>query len=144
VRSRLARISLAALVSVGAGLGIRAVSRPDTPPAGTITNAVMEDRYGVRIDLLGLAALGGLLELRFTVLDKDKAEVLFHDLKPDVLVESTGVVLHPPVDSAHKMVLLDGASYFLLYANAGNSLHGGDKVSVVVGQVRLEHLVVKS
>ena len=144
VRRLVAGISLCALVSVGAGLVIRAVSRPDAAPTGTVTAAALEDRYGVRVDLVALTALGGLLQLRFTVLDKDKAETLFHENKPNLFVETSGTVLTPPADTAHKMVLLDGASYFLLYANAGNVVHSGDKVSMVVDQVRLEHLVVKS
>ena len=114
------------------------------PPAGAISEATMEDRYGVRVDLVALTALGGLAQLRFTVLDKDKADKLFHTDKPKLLVESNGTLLSPPEDAAHKMTLLNGAGYFLFYANAGDVLHAGDKVSVVVEGVRLEHVVVKS
>ncbi len=139
---------VAALAVVGllvASIGVYALVRRDpAPKGGAVSAAVMEDRYGVRIDLVALTALGGLVQLRFTVLDKDKADDLFHGNKPNLLVESNGAVLTPPTDTAHKMVLLNGAGYFLFYPNAADALHPGDKVSVVIDAVRLEHLEVKS
>lgn len=115
-------------------------------PTGAVTSAVMEERYGVRIDLVGLAALGGLMELRFTVLDKDKATGLFHDqsMEPEIVVEKNGTVLHPPSGMAHKLVLLNGASYFMLFTNVNDAVHEGDLVSIAVQQVRLEHVPVQS
>ena len=140
-------VTLAVLAALLVGLSAYAVTTRKTAapvPKGAITEAVMEDRYGVRVDLVALTALGGLLQLRFTVLDKDKAEKLFHTDKPNLLVEATGTTLTPPTDAAHKMVLLNGAGYFLLYANAGDVVHTGDKVSVTIDGVSLQHLVVKS
>ncbi len=115
-------------------------------PVGAVSERVMEERYGVRIDLVGLAALGGLIELRFTVVDKDKAIGLFHDaaMKPDIVVEKSGTVLHPPSGMAHKLTLLNGASYFMLFTNVGDAVHEGDLVSIAVEQVRVEHVAVQS
>jgi hypothetical protein len=44
----------------------------------------------------------------------------------------------------HHLTLLDGGSYFVLYANAGNALSEGTPVSVQIDDVVLEHLVVAS
>jgi hypothetical protein len=141
------QLVIAATVLIAGCIGGYLLRSRDTAVSaapGAVTAQVLEDRYGARVDLVGLTAVGGLLELRFTVLDKDKADPLFHDEKPNLLLEASGTVLTPPVDRAHKMVLLNGASYFMLYANAGNVAHTGDKVSVVMGDIRLEHLTIKS
>jgi hypothetical protein len=140
-------MALAAIAVLLIALSTYAISsRKSAAPApkGAITEAVMEDRYGVRIDLVALTALGGLLQLRFTVLDKDKADKLFHADKPALLVESTGTTLTAPTDAAHKMTLLNGAGYFLFYANAADVVHAGDKVSVTIDGVSLQHQVVKA
>lgn len=141
----------AVVIMLAAAVGSYVVTHRGTaaqgpPPVGAVSTAVMEDRYGVRIDLVGLAALGGLLELRFTVLDKDKATGLFHDatLTPEILVERSGAVLHPPSGMAHKLVLLNGASYFMLFTNVGDAVQEGDLLSIVVDQVRIEHIPAQS
>ena len=143
--------AVTAVVVVMAAAGSYVVSHRGGPargvaPVGAVTDAVMEDRYGVRVDLVGLTALGGLIELRFTVLDKDKATGLFHDatMTPQMVVEKSGTVLHPPSGMAHKLVLLNGASYFMLFTNVADAVHSGDLVSIAVDQVRIEHIPVKS
>ena len=145
-RRRLLAAVLAATIVLGSAVGVQAAfgHRTAKLPTGSISEATMEDRYGVRIDLVALTALGGLAQLRFTVLDKSKADDLFHSNKPKLMAESNGTLLSAPEDAAHKMVLVNGAGYFLFYANAADLLHSGDKVSVVIDDVRLEHLVVKS
>ena len=145
-RRRLLAVVLAAATVLGCVVGAQAVfgHKSAKLPTGAISEATMEDRYGVRIDLVALTALGGLAQLRFTVLDKNKADELFHANKPKLMAETNGTILSAPEDAAHKMTLLDGAGYFLFYANAGDVLHSGDKVSIVIDGVRLEHLVVKS
>ena len=42
----------------------------------------------------------------------------------------------------HQLTLLDGASYFFLYANVANAVHEGSKVAFVINGVRLPHLTV--
>ena len=145
-RRRLLALVLAALVLLGSAGAARAIIGRNTTrlPVGAISGATMEDRYGVRIDLVALTALGGLVQLRFTVLDKGKADELFHSNKPKLMAESNSTLLSAPEDAAHKMTLVNGAGYFLFYANAADVIHTGDKVSVVIDGVRLEHLVVKS
>lgn len=146
-------LAVAAAVVVAGVAGVTVRSRDDDPspraalgPSTAVDERVVQERYGVRVDLVGLTALGGLVQLRFTVLDADKAAALFHsDVDvPTLLVEKTGAVLRPPKSMAHKLTLLNGASYFVLYANASNVVRSGADVSLVIDDVRLEHLAVQS
>ena len=138
-------IALAGIGGVHVTNGRTAAPKGFAQATSAVTAAEMEDRYGVRIDLVALAALGGMVQLRFTVLDKDKAAGLFHDAaqSPALAVESNGKVLRAPEGMAHKLTLLDGGSYFMLYANAASALQQGTKVSVLIDKVRLEHLTVQ-
>ncbi len=88
-------IAAAVAVAVAGGaLAVYRISRDDAATSGgrAITAAELERTYGTRIDLVALTALGGLVQLRFTVLDAAKAEPLFHlaENMPALEAESSG------------------------------------------------------
>jgi hypothetical protein len=114
--------------------------------ARVVSPSDMEESYGIRVDLVAVTADGGLIDLRFTVLDKEKAGHVLHDADtlPELLVASSGAVLRAPQPHAHKLQLVDGASYFLLFPNAGGAIQAGTPVSVVIDQIRLEALDAQS
>jgi hypothetical protein len=104
----------------------------------------MAARYGIHVDLLAVTAAGGLVELRYQVVDPDKAAPLVHDpdLAPAIVVEKTGATLvmqSPP--HRHGTDLELGGSYFFLLANTRNAVHKGDRLTLVIGNARLEHVV---
>jgi hypothetical protein len=109
-----------------------------------ITAAQLEQQYGVRIDVVGLIAGGGLVELKFQVTDADKATALFGEVDdmPLLAVEGSSTVLQSAKGMKHSLTLLDGASYFFLYTNVGDAVHDGSQVAFVVNGVRLAHLTV--
>lgn len=115
-----------------------AASRP-------VTAEVLEKQYGAKIQMVGLLAAGGLIELRFQVVDKDKAMALFGPVEqmPMLAVEGTSTVLESAKGMKHHMTLLNGGSYFMFYTNAANAVHAGSQVSMVINGVRLEHIVVQ-
>lgn len=110
-----------------------------------VTADELEQRYGVQIDVVGLLASGGLLELRFQVRDADKAAALFGPVEdmPVLAVEGTDTVLESAKGMKHSLTLLDGATYFFLYTNVANAVQAGSEVSFVINGVRLPHLVVQ-
>jgi hypothetical protein len=63
---------------------------------------------------------------------------------PELLVEPSGTVIHAPTGMRHKVTLLDGGNYFLLYSNPGGAVQAGTEVSVVIGDIRLEPLDAQS
>ncbi|MCJ7711328.1 MAG: hypothetical protein MUQ32_10940 [Chloroflexi bacterium] len=137
-------------VAVAAGLTFKAIPSDDraanAAAARVVSAADMESEYGVRVNLVAVTAAGGLVDVRFTVVDKDKAEHIFHDAAsmPDLLVEASGAVLSAPKPMAHKLVLLDGATYFILFPNSGGVIQAGTGVSVVVDGIRLEPIAAQS
>lgn len=106
----------------------------------------MAAEYGIHLDLLAVTAAGGLVELRYQVVDPDKAQPLVHDpdLSPALVNEMTGqtIVMSAPPHH-HGTDLQLGRTYFFLMANAGNALRPGDTVTVVIGDVRIEHVVAE-
>jgi hypothetical protein len=139
-------VLLAALVAGAFLLANRPATNAAIAHSSAITATELEDRYGVKVEVVGLLANGGLIELRFQVTDADKATQLFGpvDEMPVLAVEGTGRVLRSAKGMKHtNLELLDGAAYFFLYTNAGDAVHEGSEVAFVVNGVRLPHLVVQ-
>jgi hypothetical protein len=122
--------------------------RPVDVRAGTdaVTVDEMAGRYGVDVNLIAVTARGGLIELRYQVVDPDKATRLLHDedLAPILIAEDTEKTLRmaaPP--HKHGAELRVGGQYFFLMANVRNALHEGSQVTLIIGDARLEHLTVQ-
>ncbi len=130
---------------VGGALARGVWAGPDDIRSGTrlVDDDGMAAEYGIKVNLLALVAAGGLVELRYQVVDPDKADPLLHDddLRPAIVVEDSGATLVLTSSKHHHSTETDlGGTYFLLFANAHNAIHRGDRVTLVLGDVRLEHL----
>lgn len=144
-RRRLAAAVIVVL-AIGAVVTWQLRSPANSVIAGSTEVSVeqLEDQYGVRVDVVGLLASGGLVELQFQVTDADKATALFGEVEdmPVLAVEGTDKVLQSAKGMKHQLTLLDGASYFFLYGNVANAVHEGSNVAFVINGVRLAHLPV--
>ncbi len=134
----------ATLTYATSGAGVP--SNADVAAARVVSAAEMEQDYGIKVNLVGVTAAGGLVDLRFTVVDQAKALHILHDstVMPVLLVEPSGAVIRAPTGMRHKVTLLDGGNYFILYSNPGGAVQAGTRVSVVIGDVRLEPLDAQS
>ncbi len=110
-----------------------------------VDRAGLSARHGIDVDLVAVTAAGGLVELRMQVTDPDKANLVVHDpaARPILVAENTGETLSMASPPHHKANLELGREYFFLLANAHNALRAGEKVTVVVDDVRLEHVEVQ-
>jgi len=123
-----------------------AAFRPDPSVPQSI-----EHKWGVQIIRIDYTANGYWLGFRFRVTDADKARPLFDSrIKPYVESEKSGVKLGVP--TAAKVGALrttdrggnikPGKIYNMIFGNVGAQIKPGDKVSVVVGDFKVEHLRV--
>jgi hypothetical protein len=122
-------------------------SRLDQAVAARVVDAAtLEAEYGIRVNLVAVTADGGLVDLRFTVVDESKAAHLMHDpsTMPTVYVQRSGRVLAASHPLAHKVTVINGASYFLLYPNSGGAVQGGTPVSIVIDDLRTPPIMAQS
>lgn len=108
--------------------------------------AGLESRFGVRITRLAMTGGGGLVDLRFTVVDPAKARPLLegHATPPRLVVEGGATTLQAPAHGAMRNVRLQkDAACFLIYPNARNAIRPGVRVAVVFGDVQVDPVVVK-
>ena len=147
---RLALGSLAVLAAAAAAMLVYEVTRssagrqPQHPPV--VSQAGMEAKVGVRVTRVAVSGDGGLLDLRYQVVDADKA-ISIHEkgaLPPLLVDEQTGAAIGQLLmGHIHSAPPKLGLTYYLIFLNPGDLVHRGDFVSVQLGRARLPHIRVE-
>jgi hypothetical protein len=118
-------------------------ARPVSTPL--LSKARFQVRSGVRIVRVAVSGAGGLVDLRYQVLDPDAAASV-HDktTPPDLVDERTGVVVNELLMChSHKGRLKAAQTYYLIFTNPGNLVRRGTRVTVQLGAARLAHVPVQ-
>lgn len=114
--------------------------------ANVVDEAAFEERWGIRITMIGISADGGLVDFRYVVIDGDKTLAMLDDIenRPVLVDEATNTILLPATPpSTHRAPPLPGQTFILLYPNPNGVVQAGSQVSIIVGDIRLEHFVAK-
>ena len=120
-----------------------------TVPPKKATPPSMVEKWGIEVVAVRTAAAGNMLDFRYKVLDSTKAATLFkRGNKPYLIHLASGKVLSVPVTakigplrSSNKPQ--QGRTYWMFFGNRTKLVHKGDKVTVVIGEFRVENLTVQ-
>ncbi|MFZ5998472.1 MAG: hypothetical protein ACOYW7_13460 [Nitrospirota bacterium] len=118
-------------------------------PVKTADVSILEEKWGVKVLGLRQSANGYMLDFRYRVLDPEKAAPLFdRKVKPLLIDQATGAkfaVPEPPKVGALRNTRKPVANknYFVIFANPAQYVKKGNKVTVVIGDFRVENLVVE-
>lgn len=132
-----------AVVAVAAGWGgVRLVAGADDP--GVPTSSAVETEWGVRMTSVNVGADGGLVDLRFVVLDPSKATALMtaqRDVAPRLAVDDDDEVkTFYPSMTVHRQMTA-GRTYVMLYRNTGGAIRSGHEITILIGDLRIDHVV---
>ena len=154
-RVRIAGFLVGALIAAGIGalalwLPQRSNGAPHAEPPPqwqrpSVSASDLAERSGVRLIRVAVTGGGGLLDLRYQVVDPNKA-VTVHEAQtpPAIIDERTGLVLNRLLmGHAHHGQLKPAVSYYLVFENTGNWVHRGSEVTVLLGRAQVEHVVVE-
>jgi hypothetical protein len=110
-----------------------------------LSTAAFEEVTGVEIVQVAVSGGGGILDLRYRVLDPDKATLVHDpDNPPRLIHETTGQVASRPwMQHSRGKELHAAVTYFELLYNPGGVVKRGDAVTVAIGEARLAHVVVQ-
>ncbi|MEZ4866165.1 MAG: hypothetical protein R3C14_32915 [Caldilineaceae bacterium] len=123
-----------------------AVGQNEQSTVTIISAQTLEERFGLRVAMIAITGGGGIVDFRYRILDKDKAQFLLNDPNnaPVLTVEGSDIRLMPPSHaSKHSARLENNKTYFNFYPNTQNALQPGSRVVVVMGSLRLEPIVVQ-
>jgi hypothetical protein len=101
------------------------------------------DRWGFRVVRIAPLAEGGMVELRFQVVDPDKVVFLFDKIEnvPKLIDEDSGTEVSVK-NLPHSHNVPAGLYEYIIYTNTKGAIQPGDLVTLVVGDLRLEHISV--
>lgn len=108
--------------------------------------ADLENTWGIRLTNVAVTANGGVIDLRFQVVDPDKAlGILDEEDFPVLIDEASGKALSKGIGhGGHgSNSFKAGRTYFMLYQNNGSLLDPGSRITVKVGPVVVEHVIVR-
>lgn len=132
-----------------------AVARPEEARANAAVlsagaAAELNRCWGVNVESLRLSAHGHLLDLRYRVINPEKAATLGDPkTKAFMIHEASGVRLKvpnmPKVGALRSTAtrLTPGTIYVMLFANSGQLVKANDLVTLEIGAGRIEHLKVQ-
>ncbi len=109
----------------------------------------INEKWGIKPLHMRLSAGGYMLDFRYRVTDAEKASPIFsRALKPFLIDQATGAkfsVPEPPKVGALRQTRRPAAdkNYFIIFANPGNYVKKGNRVTVVIGELKIENLVVE-
>ncbi|MEO5573967.1 MAG: hypothetical protein ABIR48_05745 [Gammaproteobacteria bacterium] len=107
-------------------------------------------KLGVEITALRLSAAGYMLDLRYRIVDIKKAAALLdRKIAPYLIEQASGAKLMVP--NTPKLGPLrqtrkpanNRRTNFIFFANPGRFIKAGDKVSLVVGDTKIDNLTVE-
>ncbi len=110
--------------------------------------SALEAKWGIHLANVAVTANGGLIDLRFQVIDPDKA-VGIHDPGnfPVLIDEATGKILDKPGGfhggDHNAPEYKAGLTYYLLYQNNGSLLKRGSHITISFGDVKVENVIVR-
>ena len=109
----------------------------------------MAEKWGIEVTSLRMAVAGHMVDFRYRVLDAEKAAPLFlRKTKPYLLDQESGKVLGVPnLGKVGPLRTSDkpkqGRIYWMFFGNNLGLVRPGSRVTVIIGDFRVEDLVVQ-
>lgn len=129
-----------------------AIHRPTRHPVGGMPDSARQyyaQVYGVDSLSAQLTDAGALVRFSFRVVDQDKAQALQDRAASPTMLDaaSHAVLLIPIMEKVgplrQSMPAQNGMAYWMTFSNKGGPVKAGHKVSVVIGAVRIDGLIVQ-
>ncbi|MFZ5530315.1 MAG: hypothetical protein ACOY4U_04600 [Pseudomonadota bacterium] len=111
----------------------------------------LEEALGIKIAGIRLSAAGYMIDFRYRVTDPAKAAPLLdRKIKPYLFDEGGGAQLAIPdtpklgqLRSSGRSKVMPDRNYYIMFANPGRYLKPGSKVTLVLGDLKVENLSVE-
>jgi hypothetical protein len=131
-------------------MGCATTSENKTPEQVAKSEPVsIEEKWGIKVVSVRLTAADHMIDFRYRILDPDKATALVQkQVKPYLLDQATGTKMGVPrtrLGPMRQSSVKPAAdrNYAILFGNTGKLIKQGSRVTVVIGDLKVEDLVVE-
>ncbi|MDX6450924.1 MAG: hypothetical protein QOH16_973 [Gaiellaceae bacterium] len=103
------------------------------------------DESGVELTRVALSGSGGLVDVRYRVIDPDKATSVHASENPPLILDqrSGAIVNQLLMAHMHHGRPKVGVTYYLIFMNPGDVIRRGSRVSIQLGGARVEGVTVQ-
>lgn len=131
------------------GAAEKPADRPAKPDAGAVEAGIVE-KLGIKPIAIRLTAAGNMIDFRYRVVDPQKSLPAFDRKLQTYLIDQVSgdrfavpkdTKLGPLRSSSKNPVV--GKEYFIFFVNPGKLLKRGNKVTVVIGDFKIEGLTIE-
>lgn len=115
-------------------------------PVQIISQAALEETYGLRVNLVALTAAGGMVDVRLKMVNGQKSSLLLKDKEhfPVLVVDGSSVRIQAPEETRSQQIqFVDNGGLYIIYPNSSNAVKSGSKLSIQFGDIRLEPIEVR-
>jgi hypothetical protein len=115
--------------------------RRSVPPQPVkITQEELEQKYGLRMDLVAVTAAGGFVDVRIQMVNGEKAKILLSDKKNfPALAVGRHIILRAPEDvKSQEIQFKNDGRMFIMYPNSGGAVKIGTPVSILFGDIAVD------
>jgi len=143
-RNAILALVVAFVVIAGAALGWYVLAaRQEWIPGTMPVSKEIEEKFGIRFTFLAVTAEGGMVELRYRVIDEDRAANFGHytETAPLLIDNETGEIVDVTIMGLHNHRVEPGRMYYILYRNTKGALKSGHPVKIVIGKYELANVV---
>ena len=136
--------ALATVALVAGSVATRQEAKAADSNTAVPTSRVVEATAGIRVISAHVAGDGGIVDLRYQVLDPNKAAIVEGDPSrtPTITDAGTGAVLTDTAAMRHGHSMRPAGTYFLLYYNKEGVIQPGDFINVTIDGVSLDNVPV--
>ncbi len=141
----------AAALSDGVRVGETGRTPASRTPAESAARArEFSEKLGIEVTAVQLAVNGSRINLRYRVLDAERATEIFDSANRAYLLDAAGRNLarpnspvSEPLRGESGQMLRAGRTYTYFFPNPGHVVKAGDTVTLAIGNYRVEGLVVR-
>jgi hypothetical protein len=132
------RPAVTAVEAMPAPVAVAAAASAARPARVLAAPTAVEIEHGLQIAHVGLTASGGLVDVRFKVLDVAKVRALLGNAThAPMLIAGDKPPLMAPHNALRGARFIQGQIFYILYPNLRNAVQSGAEVVVAMGDVRL-------
>jgi hypothetical protein len=133
-----------AILLAGVVTAVYVLADPGPSPSGFPQSSALEQQLGVRFSRVAVVGDGGLITLNYVILDSEKASRFQSDAAhlPVLNSEARNASTHRVSIMKQGHSLRAGQTYYFVYQNTHGALRHGERMTIVEGSLRLEHVPV--
>jgi hypothetical protein len=105
-----------------------------------VSQGALEEKYGLRVNLVAVTAAGGFVDVRMKIVDGEKSKLILGDKNNfPALYTEQGVILNAPAETkSQKIEFITGGYLYIMYPNSGNAVKQDTPVTILFGNIALE------